>query len=321
MHLWLNKLWYSNHAVSWLLYPFSVVFQVLTRTRKWFLCRFKQRSSPVPVIVVGNLTVGGVGKTPLVIALAKALRAQGFKVGIVSRGYGAQIKRFPYEVHPDSNPNLVGDEPVLIAQKTRCPVVIAPDRVAAVQYLVDQNSCQFIISDDGLQHYRMARAMEIVVIDGHRGLGNGLCLPAGPLREPSTRLKGADLIVVNGGEWPNAYRMDLTPGEVTNLNHGQKINVTQLMPPIAAVAGIGNPTRFFCLLDALKIRYNPYSFPDHHRYQSKELIFSEKTILMTEKDAVKCQQFATNNMYFLPVEARLSEEFWNAFWSHTLRKV
>ncbi|GGI79312.1 tetraacyldisaccharide 4'-kinase [Legionella impletisoli] len=319
MQSFLNTLWYSNHVAWWLLYPFSLAFQVVASLRKWFLCRFKQISSPVPIIVVGNLTVGGVGKTPLVIALANKLRQQGFKVGIVSRGYGAQNKVFPQEVYPESNPSQVGDEPVLIAQRTGCPVVIAPNRVSAVNTLLDKYSCDFIISDDGLQHYRMGRAMEIVVIDGYRGLGNRLCLPAGPLRESPKRLKTADLIVVNGGEWHNAYRMDLMPGEITSLKQGQTLKLTQLKQPVAAFAGIGNPNRFFSLLDALKINYQPYTFPDHYRYESEKLIFSENTMLMTEKDAVKCREFAAENMYFLPVEAHLNEAFWNAFLSFALR--
>lgn len=199
MSTFMDQVWYGNHPLQWVLSPFSWGYRLIVAARRWYLENFSQIKCPVPVIVVGNITVGGVGKTPLVVELAKRLQDKGLNAGIVSRGYGAKIKEFPYEVKPHDNANQVGDEPLLLAQKTQCPVVIAPDRPEAVRYLLEKHHCQIIISDDGLQHYRMGRAIEIAVIDGTRGLGNEFCLPAGPLREPAKRLQEVDFIVVNEG--------------------------------------------------------------------------------------------------------------------------
>ncbi len=327
----LNKLWYSHNRWHWLLSPFSIVYRIIVAFRRRFLKQFCQQQFPVPIIVVGNLTVGGVGKTPLVIALATQLKTRGLRVGIVSRGYGARVSHFPYEVGCEDNAASVGDEPLMLAKKTGCPVVIAPKRTKAVQYLLDKYQSQIIISDDGLQHYAMGRAIEIVVIDGLRGLGNGFYLPAGPLREGMHRLRLADFIVVNGGAfkiperllkprenqvYPTAYRMDLLPGEITQLVSGRSIPSTELKSPIAAVAAIGHPQRFFATLEALGITFNRYFFADHHSFQPDDLNVVEKTVLMTEKDAVKCQPFATELMYFLPVDARLDDKFWDALWLH-----
>ncbi len=312
----LDKLWYTHHPVRWVLFPFALLYQAITMLRRNYLCCFQQQKFAVPIIVVGNLTVGGVGKTPLVVALAQQLQRRGLRVGIVSRGYGASVTQFPHEVLVDETAVFVGDEPLLLAQKTGCPVVIAPDRVQAVRYLLDKHQSQVIISDDGLQHYKMGRAIEIAVIDGVRGVGNGLCLPAGPLRESVKRLQGVDFVVVNGGDWPGGYRMDLKPGEITQLVNGKMIPVALLSRPVAAVAAIGHPQRFFATLQALGITFNAYSFADHHQFQANEFSFPEKTVVMTEKDAVKCKAFATNDMYFLPVDAVVCGAFWDKLWSH-----
>ena len=311
-----NKLWYSYHPLRWILLPGSIVYCMMTAFRRFYLEQFRQQQFAVPIVVVGNITVGGVGKTPLVIALAHQFQARGLRVGIVSRGYGSAVRQFPYDVSCDDDAACVGDEPLLIAKKTGCPVIIAPKRAQAVRYLLDKYQSQIVISDDGLQHYAMGRAIEIVVIDGMRGLGNGLCLPAGPLREGRKRLQQADFLVVNGGSWPNAYRMDLLPGEITQLVSGKPISVAELTPPIAAIAAIGNPGRFFATLQKIGVAFNAYPFADHHRFQAKELCVTEKTVVMTEKDAVKCQAFATDAMYFLPVEAKIADQFWDALWSH-----
>jgi tetraacyldisaccharide 4'-kinase len=312
-----NKFWYTQNPLRWVLYPFALLFQASAAVRRFALCRFYQHKFSVPIIVVGNITVGGAGKTPLVIAIASELKRQGLRVGVVSRGYGASIRHFPHLVQPDSDAYMVGDEPLLIAQKTDCPVVIAPDRVKAVQYLLEKFACQIVISDDGLQHYRMSRSVEIVVIDGERGLGNRMCLPAGPLRESARRLHRADLLVANGGQWENAHSMELKPGLLTSLIDGRSLKQSfSISEPVAAVAGIGHPKRFFNTLTALGVSHHTYPFPDHHRYSSKDLQLNEKIIVMTEKDAVKCKAFATPSMYFLPVEAKISNTFWNAFWSH-----
>lgn len=324
MHHLIERLWYRPHALRWILFPITVLYCGVVFFRRMFLQTFRQHRFSVPIIVVGNLTVGGVGKTPLVIALAKALQARGLRVGIVSRGYGSQVNRYPYEVTKDAMASLVGDEPLLLARKTNCPVVIAPKRTKAVQYLLDNYQSQVIISDDGLQHYAMGRAIEIVVIDGHRGFGNGHCLPGGPLRERIRRLKKADFIVVNGsqefkmrGVYTNTwYRMDLLPGEITQLRSGKCIPVTELKQPIVALAAIGHPQRFFDLLKTLGLLFKPYPLADHYPLQSETFNFKEKEVVMTEKDAVKCLAFATDSMYYLPVEAKIDEKFWDALWSH-----
>ncbi|KTD26129.1 tetraacyldisaccharide 4'-kinase [Legionella lansingensis] len=312
----LNKLWYGNHPLCWFLWPLALIYSCLSWIRRSYLLRFSQQQFPVPVIVIGNLTVGGVGKTPLVIALAKQIQAKGLRVGIVSRGYGASIRNFPHEITVTDEARMVGDEPLLIARKTGCPVVIAPKRVDAVHFLLSKYQCQVIISDDGLQHYAMGRSIEIAVIDGVRKLGNGLCLPAGPLREGPRRLRQVDFIVVNGGEWPKAYPMQFVPGNLINILTGQEISAETITFPVAAVAGIGNPQRFFTSLHNLGISFKKYPFPDHHHFQLNELQFKEKTVVMTEKDAVKCRSFAADSWYFLPIEAKLSDSFWQALWSH-----
>lgn len=316
MPSFLEKLWYDRKFLPWLLLPLTLVYRVVTLIRRIYLQSFVQQEWPVPLIVVGNLSVGGVGKTPLVVALAKAFQQKGLRVGIVSRGYGGQGFSLPHEVTLESQAAIVGDEPLLIARKTGCPVVIAAKRVKAVRYLLDKFQSQVIISDDGLQHYAMGRAIEVVVIDGIRGFGNGWCLPSGPLREPPKRLKKADLWVVNGGEWQGAHNMTLKPGLLTQLISGHTIDASQLPTPVAAVAGIGHPQRFFQTLSQMGLTCMPYSFSDHHLFQPKDLQLMEKSVVMTEKDAVKCESFASESWYFLPVEARLSESFWQALWSH-----
>lgn len=330
----IDKLWYSSNPLRWLLWPMAMIYRIVATFRRYYLQRFCQRQFSVPIIVVGNLTVGGVGKTPLVIALANQFQARGLRVGIVSRGYGAQVDYFPYEVSSDADAALVGDEPLLLAKKTACPVVIAPKRTDAVQYLLDKYQSQMIISDDGLQHYAMGRSIEIAVIDGLRGLGNGLCLPAGPLREGIGRLQQVDFIVVNGAFLSNnqrvcylerllggclglnVSRMDLVPGEIISLLGNKPISAVELKHPVAAVAAIGNPRRFFATLKELGMVFKAYPFADHHQFHLEDLVFAEKIVVMTEKDAVKCQPFATDTMYFLPVEAKVDDKFWDALWMH-----
>lgn len=312
----LNKLWYQRHWFMWFLVPFSYVFQAIATLRRRYLIHFRQRQWDVPVIVVGNVTTGGVGKTPLVIALAHHFTAKGLRVGIVSRGYKAKTRHYPCLVSPDALASEVGDEPLLLAKKTGCPVVIAPRRNQAVNYLLDKHACQIIVSDDGLQHYAMGRAIEIVVIDGSRGLGNGWCLPAGPLRETKKRLQAVDFLVVNGGTWPDAFRMDLLPGPLVALHNGQSCEMNALSHSVAAVAGIGNPQRFFTTLQDLGMVFTPYVFKDHYAFKPHDFRFNEMNVVMTEKDAIKCQYFATNTMYFLPIEAKINDEFWDALWSH-----
>ncbi|MFI4963103.1 MAG: tetraacyldisaccharide 4'-kinase, partial [Legionellales bacterium] len=316
MSLFVDRIWYKSHPLQWILRPFSWIYRLSISIRRWYLQRFCQKNFAVPIVVVGNLTVGGVGKTPLVIALANKFSEKGLKVGIVSRGYGAQITQYPHEVSLKDSALEVGDEPLLIAQKTNCPVVIAPKRTEAVNYLLEKHQSQIIISDDGLQHYRMGRAIELLVIDGIRGLGNGLCLPAGPLREPEKRLRQVDFIIVNEGIWDKAYSMTLKPGLPLSLDTDEAVAVESFTDPVAAVAAIGNPQRFYATLSQLGIKFNEYSYPDHYQFTPDDLNYSESKVIMTEKDAVKCRLIDSNKLYCLPVEAVLSEAFWDALWSH-----
>lgn len=321
----LEQLWYQKNRWYWFLAPFSWLYQFICFVRRIILTRFLQQKFVVPVVVVGNITVGGVGKTPLVMALANTLVSRGLHVGIVSRGYGATIRTFPHQVTKDCQAALVGDEPLLIAKRTACPVIIDPKRVRAIHYLLKSHDCDVIISDDGLQHYAMGRAIELVVIDGLRVFGNGWCLPAGPLREPSKRMLHSDFIVINGAENNVAglldgvvkkYVMVLQSGSLVNMVTGTSCPLASIKVPVAAVAGIGNPQQFFASLNRLGLVVHAYPFPDHYCYTPESLHFTEEIVIMTEKDAVKCQQFARANWYYLPVEARLSEEFWQAFYAH-----
>lgn len=315
-----DKIWYQQHVISWLLYPFSLLFWIIAKCRTYLLKRFFQTTFNTPIIVVGNITVGGVGKTPLVIELSQQLKKRGLDVGIVSRGYGAKARQFPLEVTGTECAVEVGDEPLLIAQKTRCPVFIAPKRVQAVKALISQYQPDIIISDDGLQHYRLGRSIEIAVIDGKRGLGNGFCLPAGPLREEKARLKTVDYVIVNSGAWPKAYQMNLIPKDIVLLQTNQAIKACDFNGKVAAVAAIGHPKRFFSTLDALGLSYRAYSFPDHYQFKPTDLNFKEKWIVMTEKDAVKCQSFVQDNYCVLPVKAKIEDVFWEDFWAHKVFK-
>ncbi len=283
----------------------------------------KRHSLPVPVIVVGNITAGGTGKTPLTIALVQRLREAGWKPGVASRGYGREQASQPRWVQADTATALGGDEPVLIAWKTGVPVRVDADRVAAGRALVEAG-CDVIVCDDGLQHYRLARDIEIEVIDAQRRYGNGLLLPAGPLREPVTRAAACDFRVVNLGTASQEAAAD-------NCGFGQwamtlQINTAQPLPGgrsrslqqfagqrVHAVAGIANPQRFFQMLRSRGIGVVPHAFADHHAYQRQDLQFgSELPVLMTEKDAVKCRGFATDWHYAVPLQADLPAAFWVA---------
>lgn len=320
---WIEQFFYRRSIIAYILCPVAYLFQLITTIRRLFLVRFKQKKLPVPVIIVGNLSLGGVGKTPLVISLINACLKKGLRPGIISRGYKARIKTLPHLINPSQDTALdVGDEPLFIAQKTLCPVVIAPNRVEAAETLLKHHKVDLIISDDGLQHYRLSRSLEIIVIDGLRGFGNGFCCPIGPLRETPSRLKKADFIVINGEPThhslakikQNYYPMHLNPTTIKELKSKKEVSVIEIPKPIAAVTGIGHPRRFFNTLDGLALIYEPYAFPDHYQFTPKDFHFKEKSVIMTEKDAVKCTNFAKEPWYFLAVEATLSETFWNHFW-------
>lgn len=299
--------WYRLTIVSVLLAPLALIYCALAGARRGlYRVGFLPRQQiGKPVIVVGNITVGGTGKTPVVIWLARLLREAGFRPGIVSRGYRGAGADWPQDVRADSDPALVGDEPVLAARRAECPVVADPDRVRGARHLVNAHGCDVVVSDDGLQHYRLARDIEIAVIDGARRFGNGLCLPAGPLREPHARLASVDLCVTLGapqrGEIGVALResgFHSSRGESAGAQHFRGTRVH-------AVAGIGNPARFFAHLRTLGVEVIEHPFPDHHSYVASDLAFGDDLpILMTEKDAVKCVRLAVPTFWYLVVEAQ-----------------
>jgi tetraacyldisaccharide 4'-kinase len=266
----------------------------------------------VPVIVVGNLTVGGTGKTPLVIWLAEHLRGKGWRPGIVARGYGGRARHWPQQVRGDSDPAVVGDEAVLLAQRSGCPVCVAPDRPAAVAALLQHTDCNLVLSDDGLQHYALGRDIEIVVIDGQRRFGNGFLLPAGPLREPLSRLRRADLVVVNGEARDGELAMRMRRPQVVPLRRPQAVDGIDRFDgaQVHAVAGVGNPRRFFDLLRRHGLQPLEHAFPDHHVFTPGDIRFADGLpVLMTEKDAVKCQRFAGEGYWAVRVEAQPDASF------------
>lgn len=305
MTAWLNRVWYGQSIWQWILWPLSLFYRLIVSLRRWgFQSGFlKSTRMPVPVIIVGNITVGGTGKTPFCILLCEHLKTLGYKPGLVSRGYGGQSSSWPQTVTLTSDPSVVGDEPVLLVRRAGCPMVVGPDRVVAAKQLLADNTCDVIVSDDGLQHYALARDAEIVLIDHQRQLGNGCCLPAGPLRESQSRLKSVDLIIENGQDMqlvPCAFQAVLQNAPALDLHDlGEK--------RIVAMAGIGNPSRFFQTLTTMQLTFTEIEKPDHHHYTAAEFSHLDADIiLMTEKDAVKCQQFADDRCYFLPVDGRLT---------------
>ncbi|MDP4536935.1 tetraacyldisaccharide 4'-kinase [Alkalimonas collagenimarina] len=294
--------WYHSAWWCWLLWPLSGLFWLITAVRRFAYRRgwLKSIALPVPVVVVGNISVGGTGKTPFTLWLCRWLQQQGHRPGIISRGYGARITQ-PTLVDPSDSAAAVGDEPLLLAQRSGCPVVVCPDRVAAGQYLLSQHDCTIIISDDGLQHYRLQRSLEIVLIDGFRGLGNGLLLPAGPLREPVSRLKQADLVIANSKAHSQAHGcMQLKIVSATGLLEQDILPVG----PVHLLAAIGNPERFAHTAEEAGFSIvQRFFYGDHHAYTEQELSLLPTPLLMTEKDAVKCRAFARPGWYQLAVEA------------------
>lgn len=321
----LERAWYRPGGWVLALAPVSWLFTVVARWRRRLLQRRYQGACfAAPVVVVGNISVGGTGKTPLLIALAEGLRARGRRPGIVSRGYGGASGRAPVLVTPAHGTELVGDEPRLLAHATGCPVVVCPDRRAAVLWLLANCDCDLVLSDDGLQHYRLHRDFEIAVVDGVRGLGNGRCLPAGPLREPPARLREVDAVVVNGGAYRpprTCFRMQLRPLGFRHLASGRQLAVDAFLaaqqrdgrgvPRVHAVAGIGNPERLRTTLEALGFAVDLRPRPDHHVFSAADLTFSDALpVVITAKDAVKCEAIANAQTWVLDVVAELADPGW-----------
>jgi tetraacyldisaccharide 4'-kinase len=312
--------WYQGHPALRLLWPLECLYRaVVQRKRRRFLAGEGDiYRAPVPVVVVGNITVGGTGKTPMILSLIAHCQARGLKVGVVSRGYGATPPQLPWRVRAEQAASEAGDEPLLIVQRTGVPLMIDPDRSRAVRALLADEPLDLILCDDGMQHYRLARDIELVLIDAARGLGNRRCLPAGPLREPVERLQSVDAVLLNGAasDSQEGFGFTLQPSALVNLRSGQRVGLDHFPAGQAlhAVAGIGNPQRFFNTLEALHLRPIPHAFADHAQFDAAQLTFSPALpLVMTEKDAVKCRAFAAENWWYLAVDAAPSPAFFTWF--------
>lgn len=336
----IEQIWYSNSKLYYFLLPLTALYRLVIALRRllYRLGYKKTTRFSIPIIVVGNLTVGGTGKTPFVIWLANWLQQQGYQPGIVSRGYGAKKMLRAQVVTETSDPIKAGDEAVLLARKTHCPLVVHPHRAVAVAALLQNFSCNIVISDDGLQHYALARDIEIIMIDGMRYFGNGYCLPAGPLREPPSRGRQADFIIVNQGEITNDqqtsqhlddslprlslgqasktfFKMQLQSSYFYAVANplSQKSSEEFKNQVIHAVAAIGNPARFFKQLQQMNLTFIPHEFPDHYRFKQSDIDFGDdEIVIMTEKDAVKCQSFVDERHWCLPVSTQLEGRFEDA---------
>ena len=316
---WWLQAWYSPR-VRWWLWPLWPASWLVARIARRRYQQFRDRPpspAPVPVLVVGNLTVGGVGKTPLVAALARHMQQRGYKPGIISRGYGRKARADCCQVTATCDPHVCGDEPVMLARQTGVPVVVGARRRQALELLLSTTSCDLVISDDGLQHYGLPRALEIVVVDSARLFGNGLCLPAGPLREPLARLAHVDWIVYKGPVPADAPRhssvaMTLRPGRLLPVAAGaHKARPPQAGTAVSALAGIGHPQPFFDSLVQRGFDVRCCPFPDHHSFVPEELeALGPAPLIMTAKDAVKCRPFARDNWWYLELDVLLPDTFW-----------
>ncbi|MEZ9923029.1 tetraacyldisaccharide 4'-kinase [Vibrio breoganii] len=313
----IHLLWFSSSPMRWLfwplLWPLSQLFKVISQGRRRDYLQGKKPSyrAPVPVVVVGNITAGGNGKTPVVVWLVESLQAQGLTVGVVSRGYGAKAPNYPLLVGQDTPTKHCGDEPKLIAQRTGAIVVVDPVRSNAVKHLL-QNDVDIVVTDDGLQHYALQRDIEFIVIDGKRRFGNEHLIPLGPLREKMSRLQTVDFRITNGGNaQPDEIGMTLQPSLAVNLVTGEKKSVDQL-GALTAIAGIGHPPRFFDTLESMQANViTTKGFADHKALLKADitpLIADGHQLIMTEKDAVKCRDFADDNWWYLPVSAQISDD-------------
>lgn len=312
----LERSWYQKPSLlSYLLWPLSVIYGAVMIVRRlaYRLGVLKSYRSDIPVIVVGNLTVGGTGKTPLVIYLIEALRSEGFTPGVISRGYAGQAQTYPLIVRAQTPVQECGDEPALIVKRTDVPMVVGPNRQHSIEHLQSHFDVDVIISDDGLQHLALQRDIEICVQEPVRVCKNKMLLPAGPYRESASRVSKVDFIVNNGasvpeGEGLNAFTMQLEPQQPVPLisQQGGSFDENTFSQGVHAMAGIGNPKRFFTTCEQLGWQIQAHVFPDHHTYRAGDLDFGDsRPVVMTEKDAVKCAQLADQRHWFLPVNAKL----------------
>ena len=309
----IEKIWFENHPLKtllWpLLWPLSLLFGAISQLkRKQYLKGNKQAyQAPVPVVVVGNITAGGNGKTPVVVWLVEQLQQLGYKPGVVSRGYGAKAPHYPLVLDADTPAKHCGDEPKLIYNRTGAPVAVDPVRANAVKALLD-TGVDIVITDDGLQHYALARDIELVIVDGNRRFGNESLIPLGPLREKVERLNEVDFVITNGGQaHQGEIAMSLAPEKAINLKTKQQVEVSELND-LVAFAGIGHPPRFFNTLSDMNADVKvTKGFADHQDFDQQELETLAQqgaNVIMTEKDAVKCREYAQNNWWYLPVSAQ-----------------
>ncbi|HEY9118617.1 MAG TPA: tetraacyldisaccharide 4'-kinase [Marinobacter sp.] len=315
-----DRLWYGGKRPLWPLYPLVWLYRTVAESRRRRAWQARDESIPVPVVVVGNITAGGTGKSPLTAALTALLQEHGWQPVILSRGYGGKADHYPLMVTRETGADVAGDEPVMLAAQAGCPVVVDPDRKRGALWALEQKLGNILVCDDGLQHYRLPRDIELAVFDATRGIGNGALIPVGPLREPLERLASVDFVITNGGllgdiDHEHQFTMTLAPTELRNLVTGDILPPEHLQGrPVRAVAGIGNPQRFFDTLRELGAQVRPRALPDHHRFTPEDLQTEEgEWLVMTAKDAVKCHGFAPDNTWVLVVKARLSESFREAF--------
>ncbi len=311
-HEWVNSVWYGQSKLSNLLLPLSAVFALSAKARQWKQSKSKIKFS-VPVIVVGNISVGGTGKTPMVVALVNELQQLGYKPGVASRGYGGQATQ-ALLVTDAHNAEQVGDEPLLIANSTQAMVVVGQNRMEVIEALINSYHCDVIVCDDGLQDYRFEHDIEIIMVDGDRIFGNHKLLPAGPLREPLSRLQRANFVIATSTPVPavsgDCMKFQLAECmQLTNPENRRSLDQFKGQS-VHAVAGIGNPDRFFNSLTALGLKVIKHPYPDHAHYELSDFSFSDQNpILMTEKDAVKCRQLSLDNAWYVPVQTILPENF------------
>ncbi len=320
-----DRLWYSQNRPLGFLAPLAWLYRRIAASRRRKALKDRAPALTAPVVVVGNITAGGTGKSPLTAWLVTQLRNAGWHPVILSRGYGGKSAQYPLFVNADSKASIAGDEPVMLARATGCPVVVDPQRLRAAHYAIDQRLGDVLVCDDGLQHYALPRDIELAVFDASRGLGNGASIPVGPLREPAERLNSVDYIILNGSTGVHVrrhsqfagvqhraiYTMNLSPMHLLHLASGAQVPLAKLAGQnVLAVAGIGNPARFFATLSALGAEVRPRAFADHHRFKPGDLkTDAGEWLVMTAKDAVKCQDFAPDNAYALMIEAQLPAEF------------
>lgn len=307
------KFWYQPLKWwAWALYPFSLLLSIISKVRRYFLQKSALKSNKIdlPVIIVGNISVGGNGKTPFVIWLCELLIKEGYKPGIISRGYGGKSDTYPLLINSETLGSSAGDEPVMLFKRLAIPIVVDPKRVNAANYINEHCDVDIIVTDDGLQHYALPRDIEIAVVDGKRRFGNQKLMPMGPLREPLSRLKEVDFIINNGETFTNEVTMLLQPQACKPVD-SREARLPKLSK-VNACAAIGYPQRFFDTLEAQNYQLvKQVSFADHHAFNKTDFAQFDNNLplLMTEKDAVKCLSFALPNWWYLPIEAKLPETF------------